>query len=71
MQLCVCGDCGSTIVEGEGPAVAGTCKLCQAMKDAIAARERVRRRRQTAARIARGFGPAPEGVDVFDRFRED
>jgi len=58
---------------GPGPRAGfvGTCKLCQAMKDATDANYRRRRLREVDAKRTATFGPALEGVDIFEGHRED
>lgn len=70
-RLCVCHSCGGVVVDGVGPPVVGECRLCRAMEDAVRANERRRKLREVDAKRTAGFGPAPEGVDIFAGHRED
>lgn len=58
---------------GPGPRAGfvGTCKLCGTMDEVVQKRTRARRLREVDRKRTAGFGPAPEGVDIFAGHRED
>ena len=55
------------LVPGE---VMGTCKTCGDLAKQEQERQYARDCRRTAARAAKGYGPAPEGVDIWKGFEK-
>lgn len=71
-----CRFCGRVRINGEWTRdplvhvdVVGFCKTCGEWKARMARIQYARNARAVAQRQARGYGPAPEGEDVFRGFR--
>jgi len=59
------GEPGGKVIDG------AQCALCGALNARATEVCQVRTARRTARRAAKGYGPAPEGVDVFKGFRQE
>ena len=59
------GELGGRVIEN------GQCSLCAALHARATEATQRRTEQRTARRAAKGYGPAADGVDVFQQFRED
>jgi hypothetical protein len=63
--------CGRVIRDGGGKRVEGQCRVCADLQKRAWAKKWARQSRELLERRRKGYGPAPDGEDVFAGFREE